>query len=109
MPALDVRYFSCSHLHDQCPRHTADSNWSAARSDGEERNDRILGVALHSYDHQHLRHIRDVSKTLLDQVEEFFICYNKQRGKKFKVDSLHGPRRALKCLQKSMAAAEKKA
>jgi inorganic pyrophosphatase len=79
-----------------------------AEDGDKERNDRILGVALHSYDHQHLRHIRDVSKTLLDQVEEFFICYNKQRGKKFKVDSLHGPRRALKCLQKSMAAAEKK-
>jgi inorganic pyrophosphatase len=36
-----------------------------------ERNDRLLGVAVHSYDHQDLDSIDDVSKTLLDQVELF--------------------------------------
>ena len=36
----------------------------------------------------------DVDKTLLDQVEEFFISYNKSRGKKFKVKGRHGPKRA---------------
>src|SRR5438477_11554555 len=32
-----------------------------------ERNDRLLGVALHSYDHENLESIKDLSKTLLDQ------------------------------------------
>src|SRR5438876_10334707 len=41
-------------------------------------NDRLLGVAVHSYDHEDLETINDVSKTLLDQLEEFFISYNKQ-------------------------------
>jgi len=50
-----------------------------------ERNDRLLGVAVHSFDHQELDSINDVSKTLLDQVEAFFVSYNIQRGKKFKV------------------------
>src|SRR3979409_773229 len=49
-----------------------------------ESNDRLLGVAVHSYDHEDLESINDVSKTLLDQVEEFFGSYNKQRGKKIK-------------------------
>src|SRR6266550_1709016 len=49
-----------------------------------ESNDRLLGVAIHSYDHQDLESISDVSKTLLDQLEAFFTSYNKQRGKKFK-------------------------
>src|SRR3977135_501794 len=44
-----------------------------------ESNDRLLGVAVHSYDHEELNSINDVSKTLLDQLEEFFISYNKQR------------------------------
>ena len=44
-----------------------------------ERNDRLLGVAVHSYDHEDLRSIKDVSKTLLNQLEAFFISYNKQR------------------------------
>src|SRR5258708_39690475 len=34
-----------------------------------ESNDRLLGVALHSYDHQDLELIDDLNKTLLDQLE----------------------------------------
>jgi inorganic pyrophosphatase len=49
-----------------------------------ETNDRLLGVAVHSYDHEDLDSISDVSKTLLDQVEEFFVSYNKQRGRNSK-------------------------
>src|SRR5215469_8881046 len=35
-----------------------------------ETNDRLLGVAIHSYNHENVRSIKDVSKTLLSQVEE---------------------------------------
>src|SRR5712671_6511279 len=31
-----------------------------------ESNDRLLGVAVHSYDHENLQSIEDISKTLLD-------------------------------------------
>src|SRR5258706_4811643 len=41
-----------------------------------ESNDRLLGVAVHSYDHEDLHTIDDVSKKLLGQLEEFFISYN---------------------------------
>src|ERR1700748_2015410 len=34
-------------------------------------NDRLLGVAVHSYDHENLKSIGDVSKTMLDQLEAF--------------------------------------
>ena len=36
-----------------------------------------------------------MSKTLLDQLEAFFISYNKQRGKKFKVTGTGGPKKAI--------------
>src|SRR5580692_4830677 len=42
-----------------------------------ESNDRLLGVAVHSYDHEDINTIDEVSKTLLDQVEAFFVSYNK--------------------------------
>src|SRR5258708_27026074 len=64
-----------------------------------ETNDRLLGVAVHSYDHEDLESIGDVSKTLLDQVEEFFVSYNKQRGKKFKITGTGGPSKAVKFLK----------
>jgi inorganic pyrophosphatase len=72
-----------------------------------ERNDRLLGVAIHSYDHEDLETIKDVSKTLLDQLEEFFISYNKQRGKKFKVTGTGGPNKAITFLKAGLQAKKK--
>ncbi|HTB15154.1 MAG TPA: inorganic diphosphatase [Bryobacteraceae bacterium] len=69
-----------------------------------EANDRLLGVAVHSYNHEDLKSISDVNKTLLDQVEEFFVSYNKQRGKKFKITSIGGPQKALKHLKAGIKA-----
>jgi inorganic pyrophosphatase len=69
-----------------------------------EANDRLLGVAIHSYDHEDLESIEDISKTLLDQLEAFFISYNKQRGKKFKVTGTGGPKKALRFLKAGMKA-----
>ena len=69
-----------------------------------ETNDRLLGVAVHSYDHEDLESISDMSKTLLDQVEEFFVSYNKQRGKKFKITGTGGPSKAVKFLKSGIKA-----
>ena len=73
--------------------------------DGETQiNNRVLGAAVHSYDNLHLKSINDVSKTLLRQVEQFFVSYNKQRGKKFKVVGVHGPRKAVQFIKTAMKA-----
>ena len=72
-----------------------------------ESNDRLLSVAVHSYDHQNLRSIGDVSKTLLEQLEHFFISYNKQRGKKFRVTGTGGPKKALAYLKAGIQAHKK--
>src|SRR5438309_6606750 len=64
--------------------------------DGKTKsNDRLLGVAVHSYDHEDLQSISQVNKTLLDQLEAFFVSYNKQRGKKFKITGTGGPKKAV--------------
>jgi inorganic pyrophosphatase len=62
----------------------------------KETNDRLLGVAVHSYDHEYLKTIDDVSETLLAQVEAFFVSYNKQRDKKFKITGTGGPKKAIR-------------
>ncbi len=48
-----------------------------------------------------------MSKTLLDQLEEFFISYNKQRGKKFKVTGTGGPKKAMEFLNAGIRAHNK--
>jgi len=69
-----------------------------------ESNDRLMGVAIHSYSHEDLQSIDHVSKTLLDQVEAFFVSYNKQRGKKFRVTGTGGPKKAITFLKAGMKA-----
>ena len=69
-----------------------------------ERNSRLLGAAVHSYQHESLNTISDVSKTLLSQIEEFFISYNKQRGKKFKITDTGGPKKAIRFLRRGIKA-----
>jgi inorganic pyrophosphatase len=77
--------------------------------DGEkESNNRLLGVAVHSYQHEDLESIEDVSKTLLAQVEAFFVSYNQQRGKKFKITNIGGRRKALAFLKEGIRACKRK-
>jgi inorganic pyrophosphatase len=64
-----------------------------------ERNDRLFGVAVHSYDHVDVKSIDDLKKTLLPQVEAFFVSYNKQRGKKFRITGTGGPKKAVRFLR----------
>lgn len=73
----------------------------------KETNDRLLGVAIHSYDHENILSIDDVSKTLLSQLEEFFVSYNKQRGKKFRVTGTGGPKKAIKLLKRGISRRKK--
>jgi inorganic pyrophosphatase len=72
-----------------------------------EKNSRLIGAAIHSYEHENLVSISDVSKTLLSQIEEFFVSYNKQRGKKFKISDTGGPKKALRYLQSGIKAHQK--
>jgi inorganic pyrophosphatase len=72
------------------------------------KNDRLIAVAVHSYSHEDVQSINEVSPSLLDQLEEFFVSYNKSRGKKFKVKGRHGPKRAAELLDAGRAVFEKK-
>jgi inorganic pyrophosphatase len=67
-------------------------------------NHRLVGVADHSYAHGHINTISDINKSILDQIQDFFITYNKSRGKKFRVLGVHGPKRALKLLESGVKA-----
>lgn len=67
-----------------------------------KKNNRLLGAAIHSYHHEDLESISDVSKTLLRQVEEFFVSYNKLRDKKFKLTGTGGPKKAIQALKKGV-------
>jgi len=71
--------------------------------DGEtERNDRLIAVAAHSRDYLDVKSLDDLSPNMLKEIEQFFINYNKEKGKKFRVLRMRGPGQALKVLKKSL-------
>lgn len=67
-----------------------------------ERNDRLIAVAAHSRDYSEVRSLDDLNKNMLKEIEQFFINYNEERGKRFRVLQMRGPRQALKLVKKSL-------
>jgi inorganic pyrophosphatase len=65
-------------------------------------NNRLIGIAVHSYNHEHIRSISEINESIIDQVGEFFVSYNKSRGKKFMVTGIHGPSKALKLVDQGI-------
>jgi inorganic pyrophosphatase len=70
--------------------------------DKSERNDRLIAVAAHSRDYSEVQSLDDLNDNMTKELEEFFVNYNKERGKKFRVLQRRGPRHALKLLKKSL-------
>jgi inorganic pyrophosphatase len=73
-----------------------------------ETNDRLLAVAVHSYSHEDVTSIKELNPSLLDQIEQFFVSYNKLRGKRFKLKSQGGPKRAMAIIANGIKAFKKK-
>lgn len=67
-----------------------------------ERNDRLIAVAAHSRDYLDVKSLDDLSSNMLKEIEQFFINYNKEKGKKFRVLRMRGPGQALKMVKKSL-------
>src|ERR1700740_3147507 len=49
-----------------------------------QRNDRLIAVAAHAQTHQNVQSLEDLRPHLIDEIQEFFIAYNRLRGRKFK-------------------------
>ena len=49
-----------------------------------------------------MKTLNDLNKNMLSEIEQFFVNYNKERGKKFRVLQTRGPKQALKLLEKSL-------
>ncbi len=67
-----------------------------------ERNDRLIAVAAQSRDDSEMKSLDDLNCHMLQEIEQFFITYNKEKGKKFRVLRMRGPGQAMKALKKSL-------
>jgi|SRR5579871_1727423 len=69
----------------------------------EHRNDRLIAVASQSIRYSDIHDLDDLNDTILKQVEEFFINYQRVRGIKFKILAREGRRKAARMLEEHAA------
>ena len=63
------------------------------------RNDRLIGAAGRSRAYRDVRSLKDLPGKLLEELEHFFVSYNEERGREFKVVGRFGPRRAARLVE----------
>ena len=71
-----------------------------SRESKTERNDRLISVAAESHTHPSLKSLRKMDPTLIREIGEFFVSYNKVHGKKFKPKGHKGPATAKRLIKK---------
>ena len=65
-------------------------------------------VAAKSHTHAHVRHIEDLNKNLVDEIEYFFISYNTIKGKQFKPLGRFGTQEAVKLVHQGIKSFRRK-
>jgi inorganic pyrophosphatase len=73
------------------------------------RNDRLLAVAKHAHLHQHIKSLDDLRPHMVEEIEEFFIDYNRMRERDFKPLEICGPKKSRKLIEKACDALGRKA
>jgi inorganic pyrophosphatase len=64
-------------------------------TDGKaERNDRLVAVPMKSHVYSDCASLKDLNEHRVKEISEFFVSYNRIRGKKFKVLDIGGPKKA---------------
>jgi inorganic pyrophosphatase len=72
------------------------------------RNDRMVAVAVGSRLYAKVSDLDDLPPTLMDEIEQFFINYNKMRGRVFKPTARGGAAEGMKLVKHSTAKVAKK-
>ncbi len=68
------------------------------------RNDRLIAVAETPVNKPVIEHLDEVPKVFLDELEQFFINYNRIHGREFKPSGRRGPQAAGRLLKAGMRA-----
>ena len=74
----------------------------------KERNDRIVGVEKDNHSFADIKHIDDLGKQFLRELEEFFVNYHELSGKKYQVIDVRGPGQARKRIEDGIRGARGK-
>src|SRR5690348_15893380 len=60
------------------------------KKDGE-RNDRIIAIEQSNHSYAHVRHVKELGKKFVKELEEFFVNYHDIQGEKYRILDVKGP------------------
>ena len=72
-----------------------------------ERNDRVVAVEIQNHTWAHIRHLDDLGKQFVEELEQFFVNYHALTGNEYRIINQKGPGAALKCVERGRKALKK--
>lgn len=75
----------------------------------KERNDRVVAIEQQNHSFAYVKHVDDLGKKFVRELEEFFVNYHELTGKKYKILDVKGPGEAWRRIQEKMNGRAKKA
>ncbi len=72
------------------------------------RNDRILAIERANHSYAHVKHVHDLGKKFIQEIEEFFVNYHALSGKKYRILDVCGPAEARRCIEKAIDSAKRR-
>jgi len=79
------------------------------KKDKIERNDRIIAIEQANHSFAHVKHVDDLGKKFVKELEEFFVNYHQLSGKEYRILDVKGPGEASRRLKDGIRALKKKA
>jgi inorganic pyrophosphatase len=74
---------------------------------GKERNDRIVAIEQANHSYSHVKHIDDLGKTFVRELEEFFVNYHRLSGSEYRILHVRGPGEARRRIKDGISAYKK--
>jgi inorganic pyrophosphatase len=72
------------------------------------RNDRIVAVEQENHSYSHIKHIDDLGKEFVEELENFFVNYHELRGRKYRILDVRGPGEARRRIEDGIRALKRK-
>lgn len=63
------------------------------------RNDRVIAVEKHDHSYADIKHIDDLGKRFVRELEDFFVNYHQLSEEKYRVLGVKGPAQAMKAIE----------
>jgi inorganic pyrophosphatase len=73
----------------------------------KERNDRIVAIEKENHSFADIKHIADLGRTFVKELEEFFVNYHELSREQYRIIDVRGPKQARKRIEVGIRAASR--